>query len=85
MADVVIYRTNYCPYCDMAERLLENMGVDFEEVDVTNDPETRRELVDRTGRKTVPQVFINGESVGGFDSLRALKSEGKLEAMLEAE
>lgn len=83
MADVVIYRTQHCPYCDMAERLFESMGVDFEEIDVTHDTETREELVERTGRKTVPQIFIDDEAVGGFESVQELKKEGKLQEMLE--
>jgi glutaredoxin 3 len=83
MADVKIYRTDFCPYCDRAERLFDQLGVDFEEIDVTDDPETREELADRTGKKTVPQIFIDGESIGGYDSARELKSEGKLQEMLD--
>ena len=83
MADVKIYRTSYCPYCDMAERLFSEMGVDFEEIDVTHDDEVRKELQERTGMRTVPQIFIDDEAVGGFDDVRALKSSGKLEEMLE--
>ncbi|MFW5967056.1 MAG: glutaredoxin 3 [Persicimonas sp.] len=83
MADVTIYRTNYCPYCDMAERLFEGLGVDYEEIDVTDDAEKRQELVERTGMRTVPQIFINGESVGGYDAVRALHDNGELESMLE--
>lgn len=85
MAEVTIYRTQYCRYCDMAERLLDEMGVDYEEIDVTEDAETRRELAEETGKKTVPQIFIDGTNVGGYDDLRALKSEGRLEEMLSEE
>lgn len=83
MADVTIYRTNYCPYCDMAERLFDSLGVDYDEIDVTDDAEKREELVDKTGMRTVPQVFIDGESVGGYDEVRALHDSGELESMLE--
>lgn len=82
MADVTIYRTNYCPYCDRAERLFDDLGVDYDEVDVTNDQETRQELVERTGQKTVPQIFIDGENIGGYDSARELKSTGELQEKL---
>lgn len=83
MADVEIYRTAYCPYCDMAEQLLDDMDVDYDEIDVTDDQETREELVERTGQQTVPQIFIDGTSVGGYDDLRELKAEGELEEMLD--
>jgi len=82
MADVTIYRTNYCPYCDRAERLFEELGVDFEEIDVTDDPDTREKLVERTGEKTVPQIFIDGENIGGYDDARAMKSSGELHEKL---
>jgi len=82
MPDVKIYRTAYCPYCDMAEKLFEKMDVDYEEVDVTEDEQTRRELEERTGQQTVPQIFIDDENVGGYDDLRELKSSGELQEML---
>ena len=83
MAEVTIYRTKYCPYCDMAERLFEKMGVEFEEIDVTNDDETRRELRERTGMRTVPQIFIDGENIGGFDQAREMKATGELDELLD--
>ena len=82
MADVTIYRTNYCPYCDRAERLFDELGVEYEEIDVTHDQETRQELVERTGQKTVPQIFIDGEAIGGYDEARALKMSGELQEKL---
>lgn len=83
MATVVIYRTVYCPYCDMAKRLLDDMDVEYEQIDVTNDPAARAELITRTGgKRTVPQIFINDVSVGGYTDLAALKSSGKLQEML---
>lgn len=84
MAEVLIYRTTYCPYCDMAKRFFRDMGVEFEEIDVTNDPERRMKLVEMTGgRRTVPQIFINGESVGGYTDVVELKRSGDLETMLK--
>lgn len=78
MSDIKIYVTEYCGYCKMAERLLDEMNIDFDEIDVTNDPEERKSLVDRTGKRTVPQIFIRGESIGGFTDLKALKDSGEL-------
>ena len=83
MAEVIIYRTTYCPYCDQAKRLFKNLGVAFTEVDVTNDHDMRIKLVDMTGgRRTVPQVFIDGLSVGGYTDVVALQKSGKLDELL---
>jgi len=79
---VKIYTTPYCPYCVRAKRLLERKGVPYEEIDVANDDEARVALAERTGRRTVPQIFINGEYIGGSDELHALDSAGKLDALL---
>lgn len=82
MADVKIYTTDYCGYCVRAKALLRRKGVTFTEIDVTRDPETRAWLAEVTGRKTVPQVFINGRPIGGSDELYALERSGKLDALL---
>ena len=82
MADVKLYTTDYCGYCQRARALLERKGVTFTEIDVTNDPATRQWLVGATGRRTVPQVFINGASHGGSDELHALERSGRLDALL---
>jgi glutaredoxin 3 len=82
MADVIIYRTEYCPYCDMAKRLFDEMGVEYEQIDVSNDAEERKKLVERTGQRTVPQIFIDDVAVGGFTDVQALKRTGELEKML---
>jgi glutaredoxin 3 len=79
---VKIYTTPYCPYCVRAKRLLEGKGVPYEEVDVANDDQARIELAERTGRRTVPQIFIGEDHVGGSDDLHALEEQGKLDAML---
>lgn len=82
MSDVKIYRTQYCPYCNMAERLFDELGVEYEEIDVTHDDEKRAELVETTGMRTVPQIFIKGEPVGGYTDVRALQKSGELAEML---
>lgn len=82
MAEVLIYRTQYCPYCDMAKRLFDEMGVDYKQIDVSTDAEERARLVERTGQRTVPQIFIDDVSVGGFTDVQALKRTGELDEML---
>ena len=80
-AQVKIFTTSWCGYCHAALRLLRQKGVDFEEIDA-GDPKTRRWLREVTGRHTVPQVFIDGRSVGGFTELRALDERGQLDRLL---
>ncbi|MBS1120319.1 MAG: grxA [Deltaproteobacteria bacterium] len=81
-AHVKMYTRRFCGYCTGAERLLNDKGVVYENIDTTGDHATRRWLVDQTGRTTVPQIFINGRSIGGFDELRALERTGELDRML---
>jgi glutaredoxin 3 len=76
---IVMYTTAWCPYCIRAKRLLKAKGWDFEEIDVDGDHEKRRWLVQATGRRTVPQIFIGDESVGGFDEINALDRRGELD------
>ncbi len=84
MAKVVIYRTEYCSYCDMAERLFDEMGVDYREIDVTNDAEAREKMVEKSGgKRSVPQIFIDGKSVGGYTDVHALKRSGELAQLLD--
>lgn len=82
MKDVRVYSTRVCPYCVRAKLLLEERGVPFREIDVTSDPETRAWLVETTGRRTVPQIFIGDEPIGGFDDLHALDRSGELKRKL---
>ncbi len=83
MAKVEVYSTQTCPYCVRAKSLLDAKDVDFQEIDVTGDDEARMALVAKAGgRRTVPQIFINGQSIGGYDDLRALEESGKLDQML---
>ena len=83
MKPVVIYTTNYCPYCVRAKTLLKQKGVQFEEIDVTHHEDLREEMIHKAGgRKTVPQIFIGETHVGGCDDLYALENEGKLDGLL---
>lgn len=83
-AKIDIYLTTYCPYCARAKELLKRKGVPFNEFDLTNDDAGRAALVERAnGRKTVPQIFINGQHIGGCDDLHALDADGRLDAMLQ--
>ncbi len=85
MAKVQVYTTTYCPYCVRAKSLLKSKGVAFEEIDVTDNLELREKMVEMAGgRRTVPEIFINGEIIGGYDELRALDRAGKLDALLSA-
>lgn len=77
-AAVKVYSTSYCPHCVRAKNLLVKRGIPFEEIDVTDDDETRAWLIQATGRRTVPQIFIDDESVGGADELYALDRKGEL-------
>jgi glutaredoxin 3 len=81
-AEVIVYVTDYCPYCIRAKGLLKRKGVAFTEIDVTHDPAKRAWLFEKTGQRTVPQIFIDGVSVGGCDDLHALDREGKLDLLL---
>ena len=79
---VVVYSTTYCPYCIRAKMLLKRRGYAFTEIDVTNDRDKRAWLVERTGMRTVPQIFIGDESIGGFDEMADLDRRGELETMV---
>lgn len=85
MAKVEIYTTQYCGYCLRAKELLARKGVGFTEIDVTADPERRQWLRARTGRRTVPQIFVNGRPCGGYDDLAALDRAGRLDLLLAEE
>jgi len=83
MAKVEIYTTMFCPYCARAKSLLQRKGAAFTEFDVDADTSLREEMVQRAhGRRTVPQIFIDGEHIGGSDELAALDRAGKLDAKL---
>lgn len=82
MTEVTMYSTRVCPYCMRAEALLKSKGVSVTKILVDNDPALRAEMEQRTGRRTVPQIFIGETHVGGFDDLDALNKQGKLDALL---
>lgn len=82
MAQVVIYTTRICPYCVRAKQLLQRKGISYEEIDVSDDFDARRDLVARTGQRTVPQIFINAQPIGGCDELYALERAGRLDPLL---
>ncbi|MEJ2513908.1 MAG: glutaredoxin 3 [Gammaproteobacteria bacterium] len=79
---VEMYLTPYCPYCMAAVSLLHDKGVTWEEIRVDREPEKRREMEIRSRRRTVPQIFIGGRHIGGFDDLRALDLAGELDSLL---
>lgn len=83
-AKVLIYSTGVCPYCVMAERLLTAKGVkEIEKIRIDLDPEQRADMMAKTGRRTVPQIYIGDTHVGGFDDLSALDRAGKLDPLLQ--
>ena len=81
-AEVIVYATRFCPYCMMARRLLKKKGIKFEEISVSGDNALWDEMEQKSGRNTVPQIFINGESVGGYDDIAALDRRGELNQKL---
>lgn len=84
-AHVKMYSTGVCPYCVMAERLLTAKGIDnIEKIRVDLDPVQRATMMEKTGRRTVPQIYVGDTHVGGFDDLNALERAGKLDALLQS-
>ena len=78
-----MYTSAYCPYCSNAERLLNNKGVtEIEKIQIDSAPELRIAMMEKTGRRTVPQIYIGDRHIGGFDDLRALDLSGELEILL---
>lgn len=85
MAKILMYSTGACPFCVMAEKLLRARGVsDIEKVRIDLDPARRDEMMQRTGRRSVPQIYIGDRHVGGYDDLAQLDSEGELDTLLAA-
>ena len=83
MAEIEIYTTPFCPYCARAKRLLDQKGVAFVEIDLWQFPERRAEMIERAGgRRTVPQLFVDGRAIGGSDELAELERSGELDVML---
>lgn len=85
MANVEIYTWSTCPFCRRAKSLLENKGVEYTEYDITGDEDARAKMVERTGGpKSVPQIFIDDQYIGGCDDLHALDEQGELDPLLAA-
>lgn len=82
MSKVTIYTTDYCPYCHAAKAFLKDKGIKYEEIDVTTDQRTKRRVMEELDWKTVPIILINGNLIGGYEDLRALDREKKLDKML---
>lgn len=82
MSEILIYTTNICPYCMMAKRLLDKKGVSYTEINVDAEPCLREEMMLKTNRRTVPQIYIGNYHVGGFDELYALDQQKKLDDLL---
>jgi len=82
---ITIYATRFCSYCDAARRLLAAKGCSWEEVDVVADPERRREMIERSGRRTVPQIWIGDRHIGGYAELSRLEAAGELDPLLGME
>jgi glutaredoxin 3 len=79
---VRMYTTPWCGFCAAARKLLSTKGIEFEDIDVSMDPELRRQMTELSGGTTVPQILIDGEPIGGYDEIAALDSTGALDKML---
>ena len=82
MSDVIVYTTPTCPYCVAAKKLLSDLKISYQEIDVKSDDALREKVIQLTGRRTVPQIIINGKPIGGFDDLSALHKAGALQQIL---
>ncbi len=82
MPNILIYTANLCPYCTMAKRLFDKKGLSYEEINVDSKAGLRQEMMQKTQRRTVPQIYIGSHHVGGFDDLYALERSNKLENLL---
>jgi len=82
MGKIEIYTKNYCPYCHRAKELLKIKGVNFTEYDISQNPEREAEMLQRSGRSTVPEIFINDQLIGGCDELFSLDETGALDPLI---
>jgi len=83
--DITIYLTGWCPYCQRAKQLLGQKNLAFKEIDVEADPASRTEMIEKSGRRTVPQIFIGTKHVGGCDDLFALDRSGGLDRLIQGD
>ncbi|HST38262.1 MAG TPA: glutaredoxin domain-containing protein [Conexibacter sp.] len=84
MAKIMLYTTDFCPYCVRAKTLLEKRALEFEEINLARDPDGRAKLVELTGMMTFPQILIDGQTLGGYDQLAAADKSGKLAELMAA-
>jgi glutaredoxin 3 len=84
MKNVLMYTTDFCPYCTSAKTLLQKRGIEYDEVNLARDPDGRQELARKTGMITFPQIMIDGEAIGGFRELLAADRSGRLKQLLAA-
>ena len=82
---VIVFSSPFCGYCAAAKRLLMDKGVDFIEINILSSPGRRQEMIDLSGRRSVPQVFVGGQHIGGYTELSALNATGELDALLAEE
>ncbi len=82
MNNIEIYSKDWCPFCSKAKSLLQSKQLEYTEVDITSDLAREQEMIERSGRRTVPQIFIDGESVGGYDDLANFNATGELDQRL---
>lgn len=83
MVQVIVYTTTYCPYCTAAKNFLKKKNISFAEINVEGDQEKRIWLTQTTGQRTVPQIFINNQPIGGYEDMIALEKSGKLDSLLK--
>lgn len=83
-ADIIIYTSANCPYCVRATDLLDSKGLQYTKISIDENDQRRQEMMQKSGRRTVPQIFIKGQSIGGYDDLYALVKANKLEALLKS-
>ena len=81
---VTMYSTRFCPYCIRARNLLDDKGIDYTDISVDSKPQLRREMMERSGRHTVPQIWIDEQHVGGFEDLARLERQGSLDKLLKS-
>lgn len=80
---VTLYTTRYCPYCIRARGLLDSKGVEYKDIAVDGSPQLRREMSERSGRTSVPQIWIGERHIGGYDDMALLESQGRLDELLQ--
>jgi glutaredoxin 3 len=82
-AEVIMYSTRFCPYCMRARKLFKNKKIEYKEILIGSDRSLRKEMEQKSGRTSVPQIFINGQAIGGYDDIVQLNTDGKLETLLK--